>query len=745
MNTIKLLKNVIMSSPGHILLYVGLFFVVTVFGEIRVGLVLGGGAARGLAHIGVLKALEEYNIPIDAVGGTSMGAIIGALWSSGYSASEIESIFVQTNVLNQIFDFSFENEKPVYYKFNYQNTILNLYYNKGKLQRPEAAIDDRLLNFEIKKFFQPVEIAIDSNFRNLWKPFLCTASDINSSKLLVFTSGSLSKAVRSSMSLPIIFKPVEYEDKILLDGGIYNNLPVKITADSFNLDYIISVDVSTHKTVLSSDNIDILDIGFSMMDLITKGVNADTMEEYGTYIHPDVNAFFGYEFYKVKELIDLGYNETIKHIQKMKSEINRSENYNNSKRKTKGSFNYSEFVIDSIEIHSSNPTHRTITRNVINMKKGFDFSFAEFEKGLILMHSLDLFENIETEFFPDTIDKTMKIVISNNALSSIKIGLGGFYADNAGMNIYSKFEYNNIFSQAISASITPYLGDHLKGISVNIYSPPVFISGVAAYINFEFIDKKMYSLWLNTFNHNTYLSFTYLLGNNYTKESIISLIAGFRKKDYSPGDFSKIFMGSYFINDRINTSGRLPNGYRFNFLFTINIPQSDSSSFFTLSYDTRKLYLKMFGQYFSQANLFLDIYSGLKFEVGYLKLFQHYSSVHQSIESDYFTLKPLPSFNYIYDISTLSNYFLNIGFDLSYPINEAISIKSTINTSFIENDIYNTSSILITAGLYSEISGILGNLIGGFEYISDNANRKIGFSIIWKSNSTKKVDVLDEI
>ncbi|MCK4523455.1 patatin-like phospholipase family protein, partial [candidate division WOR-3 bacterium] len=321
MNTIKLLKNVIMSSPGHILLYVGLFFVVTVFGEIRVGLVLGGGAARGLAHIGVLKALEEYNIPIDAVGGTSMGAIIGALWSSGYSASEIESIFVQTNVLNQIFDFSFENEKPVYYKFNYQNTILNLYYNKGKLQRPEAAIDDRLLNFEIKKFFQPVEIAIDSNFRNLWKPFLCTASDINSSKLLVFTSGSLSKAVRSSMSLPIIFKPVEYEDKILLDGGIYNNLPVKITADSFNLDYIISVDVSTHKTVLSSDNIDILDIGFSMMDLITKGINADTMEEYGTYIHPDVNAFFGYEFYKVKELIDLGYNEAIKHIQKMKNEI----------------------------------------------------------------------------------------------------------------------------------------------------------------------------------------------------------------------------------------------------------------------------------------------------------------------------------------------------------------------------------------------------------------------------------------
>ncbi len=745
MNILKLLKNVKMSNPGLIILFIGMFFVISVFGEVRVGLVLGGGAARGLTHIGVLKAIEEYNIPIDAVGGTSMGAIIGALWSSGYSASEIESIFIETNILNQIFDFSFEDEKPVYYKFNYQNTILNLYYNKGKLQRPEAAIDDRLLNFEIKKFFQPVEIAIDSNFRNLWKPFLCTASDINSGKLIIFISGSLSEAVRSSMSLPIIFKPVQYEDKILLDGGLYNNLPVKITADSFNLDYIIAIDVSAKKAILSSDNIDILDIGFSMMDIITKGVDADTIGKYGTYIHPNVDDFLGYEFYKAKELIDLGYNETIKHIQKIKNEVNRTEEYDSSKRKTRGYFNYSEFIIDSIEIHLSNPTHNTITRNIFNMKKGFDFSFDEFEKGLILMHSLDLFENIKTDFFADTTDQTMKIIISSKALSSIKIGLGGFYANNAGMNIYSKFEYNNIFSQAISINFIPYLGDHLKGISINIYSPPVFISGIAAYINYEFINKKMYSLWSNTFNYNIIHSFTYLLGNNYKKESLISMIAGFREKNYSPGNFSKIFMGSYFINDRINTLNRLPEGYRFNFLFTINFPQSDSSDFITLSYDTKKLYLKIYGEYFNQANLLGKIYSGFRLEVGYLKLFQQYSSVHQSIESDYFMIKPLPSFNYIYDTSMLSNYFLNISFDLSYPINETISVKSIANTSFIENNIHSTSSMLITVGLYSEISGIFGNLISGFEYISDNTNHKMGFSVIWKSNTMKKVDILNEI
>ncbi|HAF07641.1 TPA: patatin, partial [candidate division WOR-3] len=196
------------SRTKKILSFFFLFIFTFLFCEEKVGLVLGGGAARGLAHIGVLKVIEEYNIPVDYVAGTSMGSIIGGLWASGYTASEIESIFLSENIRNWLNESTIKNYQPVFLFLNSYPTFLTTELKDGKLKIPESTVDDKIINLELFSFFSEIDYAIGSDFRKMYKPFLCTASDIKSENPKIFTKGKLEKSIRASMAIPLIFKPV---------------------------------------------------------------------------------------------------------------------------------------------------------------------------------------------------------------------------------------------------------------------------------------------------------------------------------------------------------------------------------------------------------------------------------------------------------------------------------------------------------------------------------------------------------
>lgn len=208
----------------------------------KIGLVLSGGGAKGIAHIGVLKAMEEAGLTPDYITGTSMGSIIGALYAAGYSADELREI-----VLSADWDLLLSNKTPFdkvafEEKDYYGRYLIDFYMHDGKLLLPKGIIEGQALTELFSEITRPVHHI--SDFSQLPIPFACVATNIVTGKPAVLKHGSLANAMRASMAIPSIFTPVKIDDQLLVDGGLVRNMPVDEALD-MGADIIIGVFVST--------------------------------------------------------------------------------------------------------------------------------------------------------------------------------------------------------------------------------------------------------------------------------------------------------------------------------------------------------------------------------------------------------------------------------------------------------------------------------------------------------------------
>ncbi len=207
----------------------------------KIGLVLSGGGAKGIAHIGVLKALEEAGITPDYITGTSMGSIMGGLYASGYTADQIEDI-----VLGMDWDLTLTNNLPldkitIEEKFYYGRYLMDFYLQDKKLVFPDGLIDSEALMQQFSRFTAHVSGTTD--FNDLPIPFACVATDIETGEPVVLNKGSLIRSMRASMAIPTVFTPVEIDNHYLVDGGLVRNMPVEEALD-MGADIIIGVFVS---------------------------------------------------------------------------------------------------------------------------------------------------------------------------------------------------------------------------------------------------------------------------------------------------------------------------------------------------------------------------------------------------------------------------------------------------------------------------------------------------------------------
>lgn len=210
----------------------------------KVGLVLSGGGARGLAHIGVIRALEEHDIKIHAIAGTSMGAVIGGLYASGRSVDEIESIALSMDWGATLDDVPPRDRMSFRRK---RDTRLNLVRARAALEHgifklPKGVVQGQKLQIALQEQF--LHVSDTTDFDKLDIKFRAVASDLATGQAYVFRGGSLATAIRASMSIPGIFAPVEIDGKMLADGGIANNLPVDVIK-AMGVDYVIAVDITT--------------------------------------------------------------------------------------------------------------------------------------------------------------------------------------------------------------------------------------------------------------------------------------------------------------------------------------------------------------------------------------------------------------------------------------------------------------------------------------------------------------------
>lgn len=291
-------------------------------GRQSVGLVLSGGGAKGIAHVGVIKALEDNDIPIDYVTGTSMGAIVGSMYSCGWSPERMMNLFTSSDFLD--WSTGTINKKYVYY---YDRKLpspewvsVNLSFRQDKSISsqiiPTSLISPLPMNIEFLKLYGPYSEQCGENFNNLFVPFRCVASDVYHKHKVVFSQGSLGDAVRASMSFPMVFRPIEVDNILLYDGGIYDNFPVNVMQQDFNPDFIIGVSVSGADTKPVQG-----DMYSQLEDMIIQNNDYSVPSDKGIKIQVPVLDFGVLDFDKAQTIYDIGYRTGLAMVDSIKSRV----------------------------------------------------------------------------------------------------------------------------------------------------------------------------------------------------------------------------------------------------------------------------------------------------------------------------------------------------------------------------------------------------------------------------------------
>lgn len=285
----------------------------------KVALVLSGGGADGIAHIGVLKALEENKIPIHSITGTSMGSLIGGLYASGYTPQEIEE-FALTEKFQKWANGEIEDRYVYYFKKKVQDASWITY--KFSLDTsflatiPTNLVDPIPIDFGLTELFSLAGASCHNNFDSLLIPFRCVASDITNKKQVVFKSGNLSQCVRASMSYPFYIKPITIDGNLYFDGGLYNNFPVDVAQSEFKPDVIIGSTVSEAITKPSED-----DILSQFKSLVVNRTSESTYPANSIIIEPIIEDPSLFNFSKVKKLIQAGYDATKKQLSSIQEQV----------------------------------------------------------------------------------------------------------------------------------------------------------------------------------------------------------------------------------------------------------------------------------------------------------------------------------------------------------------------------------------------------------------------------------------
>lgn len=399
----------------------------------KIGLVLSGGGAKGLAHIGVLKVLEEQGIEISYIGGTSMGAIIGGLYATGYNAHQIDSIFKTTDYDALIQDYIPRSSKNFYEKRNDELYALSLPVRRLRIGIPRA-LSKGLYNFNmISKLTHNVRHIRD--FNRLPIPFLCIATDIETGKQVVLDHGSLPQAIIASAAFPSLYMPIEIDGKLLIDGGVVNNYPIE-EVKNMGADIIIGVDVQdgfrNRKALSDATKILVQITNMQMIQKMPKNIEATDI-----YIKPNIDGFNVISFDQGSTIIQKGEEAARVVIDKLEKIGNISKV--NSREGTiplKDSLQISEIRILPLENYT-----RSYVIGKLGFRAGKKISYADLGKGINTLNATQNFSSIGYSFEKSGSDDILQMNLTENTTKTyLKFGLhyDGLYKSAVLVNLTQK-------------------------------------------------------------------------------------------------------------------------------------------------------------------------------------------------------------------------------------------------------------------------------------------------------------------
>jgi NTE family protein len=433
----------------------------------KVGLVLSGGGARGAAHIGVIKALEENNIPIDYITGTSIGAIVGSLYAMGYTPDEMLKLMLsdefgywQSGMVESeyIYYFKRPDVTPEFMRFSidYRDSALvtNLI--------PNNIVNPIQINQAFMQLYAQSTAASAWNFDNLFVPFRCIAADVYGKKAVVFRNGDLGEAVRASMTFPMVFKPIWKNGVPLFDGGIYDNFPVSTMKGDFHPDFIFG-SVVRGGGIRPSER-----ISSQMESMIMQKTEYDIPEEDGMMLEmrfPDVTLL---EFFKAKELMDIGYNRTMKLIDSIKARVQREEpleavNANRTKYKE----SLPPLVFKNIYVTGVTEQQRQYILAQFERDLGDEFSMEEFRRVYFKILTYSKIKEIMPTAAYNWKNKTFDLHMDVKIRDEIKVFLGGNISAHQANQLFLGLEYQSVGEISADYNLNLQMGNSFSGISLD--------------------------------------------------------------------------------------------------------------------------------------------------------------------------------------------------------------------------------------------------------------------------------------
>jgi NTE family protein len=497
-------------KKGIILLCI-LFCLSSVYSQ-KIGLVLSGGGAKGAVHLGVIKALEENNIPIDCIAGTSIGAVVGSLYAMGYSPDEILDLFLsdefrywQTGKVEEIYQYYFRKnpDQPDFVKFNVPlNDSLSI---RTMDLLPNSIINPVQMNQAFLRLFSQVNAQCQGNFDNLFVPFLCIASDVFNKEMIVLRKGDLGDAVRASMTFPLVFKPIIKDSIPLFDGGIYDNFPVRPMKAAFHPDFIIGSSVAGNKIQKPSE----MDIYQLVENVIMQKTSYSVNPEEGIMMNFVLEDIGLLDFNKSKLLYDMGYKKTLELIDTIKRRVERRVSLDElSERRKNYRYSLPTLVFRNIYITGVNDVQRQYIENQIHKDGQTYFTIDDFKKTYFSLLSNPKIQEIYPHAEWDPIDNNFDLYLDVQIRNEIEIAFGGNISSMSANQLYLGIGYKSLTEFSSGLNLDMQVGNTYNGIvlSGKIEIPstlPLDISGMAAhnYRKYYESEKLFIDTDISTFIH----------------------------------------------------------------------------------------------------------------------------------------------------------------------------------------------------------------------------------------------------
>ncbi|HEY8404182.1 MAG TPA: patatin-like phospholipase family protein [Flavobacteriales bacterium] len=446
-------------------LMVGLIFPQNVKAQ-SVGVVLSGGGATAVAHVGFLKALEENNIPIDFICGTSMGAVVASMYASGYTVAEIDSmvrteefLLMATGAVHDQYRFYFKHPNP-------DAAMVSIRYSKGNFitnALPTNLIKPALLDWKLMETLSQADQVSRGNFDSLFVPLRCIAADIHQKKQIVFDQGPLNVAVRASCTYPFYLPPRRVNGNLLYDGGIYNNFPTDVMFMEFLPDVILGCNVSGE--VVEPDETDLFSQLQSMILYRSKSI--EWCQEM-VIVEPQLQNIGTFDFDKMPQAVDVGYRTTLDSLSVIFSYIDRRvtlEEKNEMRRAFRSKFK--PFVVDQVQVSGLKGSQNNYIKNVLGKnnapKRIEDLKIAYFRisdddkvKSIFpIVHYND-----STEYF--------RMLLDIQREKDLHISFGGNFSSRAINTGFVGLRYNLFGKASSTLSANSYFGRFYGSVSANI-------------------------------------------------------------------------------------------------------------------------------------------------------------------------------------------------------------------------------------------------------------------------------------